>query len=171
METNQEVIDQLIQELEHIESEDIEIHKFINGILQDKTDGINIDRRSFSQLKGQLRKNGTRREMAGYIKKRFGLLEEEPKHHGEFSKVTSNDGSVAYMIYIEHFNWRIPEYGLLAHEVMHCVYRVLDDLGLLLADSSVEAYCYYYQKIFQECVFGIKEKLKNKKRMKQRGRS
>lgn len=53
-------IDELTQEFEKIELEDIEVHRFINGILQDKEEGIPIDRRNFTQLKGQLRKNKAR---------------------------------------------------------------------------------------------------------------
>lgn len=110
--------------------------------------------------------NCSKREMAGYIKKRFGIVGDGPKHSGEFSRCESDKGQVAYLIYIEHFNWKIWEYGLLAHEVMHCVYRVLDDLGMWLTDSSVEAYCYYNQRIYQECIAKIDEKLKKKKEKK-----
>jgi len=104
--------------------------------------------------------NGTKREMGGYIKRRFNLLGEEPKKGGEFFRITGNDGSIRYLIYMEKFDWLIKEYGLLAHEVMHLTHRVLDDLGFTLTDSSVEAYCYYFQVIYQECIVGIKDKLK-----------
>ena len=104
--------------------------------------------------------NGTQKEMGGYIKRRFNLLGESPTSEGEFSKITGNDGSKSYLIYIESFNWLVKEYGLLAHEVVHCVHRILKDLGFTLTDSSVEAYCYYYQRIFQECIRGISSKQK-----------
>lgn len=104
--------------------------------------------------------NGTKKQMGGYIKKRFTLDNGAPKREGNFSTLVGSNGNIAYLIYLEHFHWEIKDYGLLAHEVMHCVYRVLDDLGFLISDSSIEAYCYYYQRIFQECICGIKEKLK-----------
>jgi len=108
--------------------------------------------------------NCTRNEMEGYIRKRFGLHNQRPKKEGEFSKISGSDGSTAYLIFLERFNFLIEEYGLLAHEVMHCVYRILSDLGMYLDDSSVEAYCYYYQNIYQDCIAGIRDKLNKKKK-------
>ena len=103
--------------------------------------------------------NGTRKEFEGYIRKRFDVHNQKPKSEGYFLRISGTDDSLRYFIFLEHFHWLIPEYGLLAHEVMHCVYDILKEIGMNLEEASVEAYCYYYQHIFQDCIYGIKEKL------------
>lgn len=102
--------------------------------------------------------NCSPKQFSAYCKKCFDA-ECLPPKQGHF--VVFDNGSICvYLIWIENFYWRIYEYGILAHEVFHCVYRVLDDVGLSLTDSSDEAYACYFQFIFQEIISQLKNKLR-----------
>ena len=102
--------------------------------------------------------NCTPKQYSAYIKRCFGA-EHEPPYQGYFV-VYDNGSRQVYLVWIKQFEWRIHDYALLAHELFHCAVRVMDDQGISLSDSSEEAYAYYLQFIYAECISGLKEKLK-----------
>lgn len=62
-------------------------------------------------------------------------------------KVEDEKGSY-FFIWIHEYNHHIYEMGLLAHEIMHCAFRFLGDLGFRLKEGSEEAYTYFTQEVF-----------------------
>jgi len=85
----QETIERLIKEREQIELEDIEVHKFLHGMLEDQERGIKIDRRNFADLKGQLRKNKTRICEIGREVKQLQKEETQEKHEQRIADYVS----------------------------------------------------------------------------------
>jgi hypothetical protein len=99
--------------------------------------------------------NTTPNQLRGYLKQQFGYNRVDDDSDGTCIKLYTKGYPVKYVIWLEKFEWLIYQYGILSHEVFHCVHFILDDLGFRLCDESVEAYCYYYQRIFQECINGL----------------
>ena len=95
---------------------------------------------------------------SAYVKQCFGQSHLPPKD-GHFV-VFDNGQHVVYLIRMRDFDWRIQEYALLAHEIFHCVHRVLSDLGASLTDQSEELYANYFQYLYSEAISKIKDKLK-----------
>lgn len=99
--------------------------------------------------------NMTHNQYKAYIKKRYGYICQDEESDGVCLRLYAKGHPVEYVIWIEKFQWLVYEYGLLSHEVMHCVHFVMKDVGITLSDDSVEVFCYYYQRIFAECVAGL----------------
>ncbi len=55
-----------------------------------------------------------------------------------------------YLIWMPEIPEKIAHYGTLVHEIMHFVYRFLAERGLVMNDSSEEAYTYLAEYAFNE---------------------
>jgi len=98
---------------------------------------------------------GDKQKAKDYIKKTFKVGEEclaGNFHARYFTLEGEKDGKnvVHQFIYIEEFDWSIGQQGLLAHEIMHFVFDVMDRVGLKLeinreGSGNEEAYTYYFQ--------------------------
>jgi hypothetical protein len=103
-------------------------------------------------------------QFRGYLKRNFGYNSQDELSDGKYFHLYSKGYPDKYIIWVSKFEGTIYDYGVLSHEVFHCVYDILNELGFRLSDDSVEAYCYYYQRILQECLFGALEYSKKKEK-------
>lgn len=55
-----------------------------------------------------------------------------------------------YLIWMPEMPEKIAHYGVLVHEIFHFVYRFLAERGLVMNDSSEEAYTYLAEYTFNE---------------------
>jgi hypothetical protein len=95
-----------------------------------------------------------------YVKRLYGILPQLSMMDGLFYEVQRQNSTSHYFIWLKTFEWRVYEYGVLAHEVFHCVSTILLYLGMRLSQDSEEAFAYYYQSIFQECIHGLSKSIK-----------
>lgn len=102
--------------------------------------------------------NCSKEKFSAYCKQCFnvGCI---PEKDGYFT-VYDNGEKVVYLIYISQFNWLIQEHALLTHELYHCVYRVMKDIGASLCDESEEVFANYFQYLHSEVMSKLKDKVK-----------
>lgn len=55
-----------------------------------------------------------------------------------------------YLIWMPEIPEKIAQYGVLVHEILHFVYRFLAERGMVMNDSSEEAYTYLAEYTFNE---------------------
>jgi hypothetical protein len=94
-------------------------------------------------------------QFKGYLKRRFGYCLDGDGFDGQCLRLYMSGEPVEYVIWLEKFDCLINQYGLLAHELMHLVYFVMEDTGIRYSEDSVEVFCYYLQSIMSECIYGL----------------
>ncbi len=55
-----------------------------------------------------------------------------------------------YLLWMPEIPEKIAHYGVIVHEIFHFVYRFLAERGLVMNDSSEEAYTYLAEYVFDE---------------------
>ena len=77
-----------------------------------------------------------------------------------FSADNMYKGEIQRFLWITNFEWSINEQGLLVHEVYHLCMSVLENIGIEYCEKSEEAYAYYLQHIYSQCLAVLRPKKK-----------
>ena len=102
--------------------------------------------------------NATEKQFSAYYKQKIGWEPPPPFKQGYFITAVNGDKEI-HFIYLQKFTWRICDYGLLAHEILHCVCSVFESIGIGMHNKSEEAWAYYMQHLYTDAVGKIKDKL------------
>lgn len=79
-------------------------------------------------------------------------------HAGTWVGQTSKKGYFTNYLFIntqKYKDCKINLIGTLAHELFHLVYHNLPDAGINLTEDSEEAYTYYYEMLFRQCLHDL----------------
>ena len=94
--------------------------------------------------------SGTFDELNKFIKKK-GWDELLPETSGRWH----HEEGVRHYIFVkleDKEKLTLWEESVLAHEVLHMTFSVLDRAGIIYCDESEEAFAYYFQFMFVECL-------------------
>lgn len=108
------------------------------------------DRKYYRKI--YLIKDFTFEEMKKYFQKKYPKAEDLYHHNGDyhfFSVINDQEGVEDFYVCVKNFNWRIPDLGLLSHEVLHLVFLSLQRIGIKYSENSEEAFTYYFDGILQ----------------------
>lgn len=117
-------------------------------------------------------KKDTREELA-LVRDDFDILFDTPYIGGKF---LYNPKYNFYLIWLPKIPYSIEEYGYLVHEVQHCTFTLLDNLGFVHSSDSDEMYSYLNSYIFKEVEakfnkWSEKSSNKEQKRVKNNGKN
>jgi len=80
--------------------------------------------------------------------------------YAEHISVSSDDSWVRHYIWIKRNDFYIKDYGIIIHEVFHCVRDCFDEIGLGITESTNEAFAYYQEYIFEQILSELLRKQK-----------
>lgn len=106
---------------------------------------------------------GTHDQFAEYTKKNYGIILEHKAADAAYYAYELH-GEIHRFIWICEYDHTIYQMGLLAHEVYHLTKNRLKDLGIVYCKESEEAFAYYLQHIFQQCLKALFKKKIERKR-------
>lgn len=61
------------------------------------------------------------------------------------------------IIWLKIFEFSSAQYGLLIHELSHCVNAVLKDIGIKFCEESEEIYTTYLQRLSTEAIWKLRK--------------
>lgn len=94
---------------------------------------------------------GKKKSYQNYLKKHYDIERDLPEKHGEFCEYEKNDKSDSFLaIWLFDLKYNSELQALLAHECMHCVFRVLTNAGIEYTYEGEEAYTYLLQYLVEE---------------------
>lgn len=57
-----------------------------------------------------------------------------------------------HLIALQEFHWTPEWMSVLSHELLHCTNSVLHSRGMVMDDSTIEAYCYLHDSLVKRCL-------------------
>lgn len=92
-------------------------------------------------------------DVSNWYNKRYDkYLEQSDDVDGFHAVCYTKKHGIEHLVWTKTFDWEIYEEAILAHEILHFVFSVLGDAGMRLTPESGEAYTYFFQKTFQDCL-------------------
>jgi len=104
------------------------------------------------------------KEFNEWLEKKYGLEKiEENSNVARLTTVINEKKECHYYIWIEEFNWTIWQQAAVAHEILHFVFKVMEEIGVKYCDESEEAFTYYFENIMIEIWKKLKIQMRKKK--------
>jgi hypothetical protein len=92
--------------------------------------------------------NFSREELIRYLRRTYKVkvfADDFCQGHAGFFQLTPDARGYGQrsFIWLSSFEWTIGDLATLTHEILHAVFKILEDAGVKPCDASDEAYTYY----------------------------
>lgn len=78
--------------------------------------------------------------------------------------IKNKSGQPSHAIWIKHFDWTIPDMGVLAHELIHFIMAVLHQKRIPIRQENDEVFAYLYEYYFTQAFRKLNPKGKARKK-------
>ena len=102
-------------------------------------------------------------EFLQYVEKKHKNLKLERYFtYAEHIGISSETTWVRHYLWIKRNDFYIKDYGIIIHEVFHCVRDCFDEIGMKINEKTNEAFAYYQEYIFEQVLTALLVKTKEK---------
>lgn len=94
--------------------------------------------------------NCSHEDLRRYLKRKYEFdLDPSPFAAGEYFVLENKtEARRRSFVWCKSFNWTAVDQSVLAHELLHLTFGILEHAGLEVTDDSDEAYTYLFEELF-----------------------
>lgn len=107
----------------------------------------------------------------GYSFKEFNAIVEKYRHEkekpldqeyrdslGMAVTMRNKSDEICHTVWLQHFSWDVKPLGVLAHELGHIIFAILDHKQVPIRIENDEAFCYLYEFYYMETLRKLNKK-------------